>query len=260
MTDAPRTPSCGCCEVSYVDVRDQMQQAPHDLRARPFEAPRTSRRALLIGTAAGVVAGVAGVGAVVARRPGSPSTGSTQLVQPAQTGPAAQATQAAPPQIERAATVGAPARRLRRTGSLMFPMGPAPRCAILDNFGEARSGGRRHEGIDILATEGQDVYAVADGRLVNQADASASLSGNAWGLTADDDGTYYFFAHLSRFADGLVLGDRVRRGQVIGYVGDTGNPGPGNYHLHFEVHLGGIRAAAVDPLPLLEIPRVCTIT
>ena len=141
---------------------------------------------------------------------------------------------------------------------LLFPIGPEPRCYVLDNYGDARSGGRRHEGIDILADVGQDVYAVVDGTLVGQTDASASLSGNSWGLTADD-GVYYFFAHLSAFAEGLQVGDRVRRGQVIGYVGDTGNPGPGNYHLHFEVHPGGLRAAPVDPLPLLTVTDVCTV-
>jgi murein DD-endopeptidase MepM/ murein hydrolase activator NlpD len=198
-----------------------------------------------VGTAATIVGGVAALGK---RR----TTGADVE--------AAVAPLAAPLPIERGATVTAPAKRLRRVGGIMFPMGPEPRCDILDNFGDFRSGGRAHEGIDILATLGQEVYAVADGVLVNQADASASLSGNAWGLTADEDGTYYFFAHLSRFADGLKLGDRVRRGQVIGYVGDTGNPGPGNYHLHFEVHPRGQRAAAVDPLPLLEVPFECTIT
>ena len=206
---------------------------------------RASRRSLLVGTAATIVGGVAALGKRRTTRADVE---------------AAVAPLAAPLPIERGATVTAPAKRLRRVGGIMFPMGPEPRCDILDNFGDFRSGGRAHEGIDILATLGQEVYAVADGVLVNQADASASLSGNAWGLTADEDGTYYFFAHLSRFADGLKLGDRVRRGQVIGYVGDTGNPGPGNYHLHIEVHPRGQRAAAVDPLPLLEVPFECTIT
>lgn len=139
-------------------------------------------------------------------------------------------------------------------------MGTTPRCDILDNFGDARSGGRRHEGIDLLSSLGQEVYAVVDGTLSDQADASASLSGNAWGLTSLLDGTYYFYAHLSSFATGLSLGDRVARGQLLGYVGDTGNPGPGNYHLHFEVHPGGQRNAAIDPLPLLQIPSACKIT
>ena len=142
----------------------------------------------------------------------------------------------------------------------MFPMETEPRCDILDNFGDPRSGGRRHEGIDILSTLAQDVYAVVDGMLTVQAAADSSLSGNAWGLTADLDGTYYFYAHMSGFAEGLVVGSHVRQGDVIGYVGDTGNPGPGNYHLHFEVHPGGQRNAAVDALPLLEIPSRCTIT
>jgi murein DD-endopeptidase MepM/ murein hydrolase activator NlpD len=203
---------------------------------------RASRRTLLVGTAASVVGCVC---ALATRRP-----------------PAVGFAAAAPIPIERGATVGAPARRLglvADAGRIMFPMGPSPRCDILDNFGDLRSGGRRHEGVDILATLGQEVYAVADGVLVNQADASASLSGNAWGLTAGD-GTYFFYAHLSAFAAGLELGDTVSRGQVIGYVGDTGNPGPGNYHLHFEVHPGGQRAPAIDPLPLLVIPNSCSIT
>lgn len=138
-------------------------------------------------------------------------------------------------------------------------MQTSPRCAILDNFGDYRSGGRTHEGIDILATLGQEIYAVDDGVLTDTADASASLSGNAWGLTATD-GTYYFYAHLSGFAPGLTLGSSVRRGQVIGYVGDTGNAGPRNYHLHFEIHPGGQRSAAVNPLPLLQVPSACSIT
>ncbi|MEA3185665.1 MAG: peptidoglycan LD-endopeptidase LytH, partial [Ilumatobacteraceae bacterium] len=58
-------------------------------------------------------------------------------------------------------------------------------------------------------------------------------------------------------ATGLNQGDTVTRGQLIGYVGDTGDPGPGNYHLHFEVHPKG--GAAVDPYPLLAIPKACTI-
>jgi murein DD-endopeptidase MepM/ murein hydrolase activator NlpD len=150
---------------------------------------------------------------------------------------------------------------LRQIGSLMFPMGPRPRCNVLDNFGDARSGGRRHEGIDILATEGQDIYTVSDGEIVSVAEATgpaSSLSGNAWGILAPDN-TYYFYAHLSRFAEGLERGDRVTKGQVIGYVGDTGNPGVGNFHLHFEVHPGGQNRPAVDPLPLLSIPAVCNV-
>lgn len=167
---------------------------------------------------------------------------------------------AAAPMLEQAATVTGKAKRLRQMGSVMFPMDPEPRCYILDDFGDPRSGGRSHEGVDILATSGQNVYAVADGTLTRQAGADSSLSGNAWGLTATSDGTYYFYAHLSAFAENLAVGDKVVMGELIGYVGDTGNAGPNNFHLHFELHPLGQRNAAVNALPFLEIPSACTVT
>ena len=155
----------------------------------------------------------------------------------------------------------APAKRLRLLNAPIFPMQTTPRCEILDNFGDPRSGGRTHEGSDMLATLGQEVYAVTDGTLTLQvfagsSSAGASLSGNLWTLTAPN-GTYYVYAHLSSFAPGLSTGSVVTQGQVIGYVGDTGNAGPGNYHLHFEMHPGG--GVAVNPLPLLTIPRECSV-
>lgn len=88
-------------------------------------------------------------------------------------------------------------------------------------------------------------------------DANATLSGNLWRLTAPD-GTYYVYGHLAGFAPGLTKGSVVYKGQLLGYVGDTGNPGPGNYHLHYELHPGG--GAAVDPLPsLLPVPAACRV-
>lgn len=140
-------------------------------------------------------------------------------------------------------------------------MQPMPRCVVLDNFGDPRSGGRTHEGADLMATLGQEVYAMADGVLVYQSKVGdgtngSLLGGNLWKLQAAD-GTYYIYAHLSAFAPGLAKGQQVYRGQVLGFVGDTGNAGPGNYHLHFEVHPGG--GAAVNPLRVLTIPAGCTV-
>jgi peptidoglycan LD-endopeptidase LytH len=157
------------------------------------------------------------------------------------------------------AQAAAPAERLGKVGEIMFPMNPVPRCEILDNFGDPRSGGRSHQGTDILATLGQEVYAVADGVLTKQYVAggpSASLSGNAWQLDLPDGG-YFFYGHLSAFASGLSVGSAVTKGQLIGYVGDTGNPGPGNYHLHFEYHPGG--GAAINVLSKLTIPPQCSV-
>lgn len=167
---------------------------------------------------------------------------------------------AAGPQVATAAVSTKPAKRLGRMGSLRFPMQTTPTCKILDNFADGRSGGRSHEGVDIIATLGQEVYAVADGVLTKQyldGTADGVLSGNGWRLTLPDK-TFYFFAHLSTFADGLEQGDSVTKGQLIGYVGDTGNPAAGSYHLHFEVHPQG--GSAVNPLTVLEIPPGCSIT
>ena len=151
--------------------------------------------------------------------------------------------------------------RGQRVAPPNFPMEPFPRCQILDNFGDPRSGGRTHAGADLLSTLGQEVYAMAGGTLTLQTFAngggSSSLSGNLWKLTASTGGTYYIYAHLSAFAPGLTKGSTVTAGQLIGWVGDTGNAGPGNYHLHFEIHPGG--GNAVDPLPLLTIPSACKV-
>jgi len=164
------------------------------------------------------------------------------------------------PRLELAATALKPAIRLSQTGVIMFPMNPLPKCALSKtSFGQPRPPDRTHEGIDLMASLGQEVYAVDNGVLTKQVvdgAANATLSGNAWTLTMTDK-TYYFYAHLSKFADGLAAGSTVIRGQLIGYVGDTGDPGPGNYHLHFEVHPKG--GAAVNPYPLLTIPKSCTV-
>jgi murein DD-endopeptidase MepM/ murein hydrolase activator NlpD len=168
-----------------------------------------------------------------------------------------------PPRLEEAAVALAPARRLHVAPPDNFPMAPSPRCEILNNFGDGRSGGRVHEGEDIMATKGQEVYAMVEGTLTLQVfdgsgQSGANLSGNLWQLTATTGGTYYVYAHLSAFAPGLAKGSKVLKGQLLGYVGDTGNPGPGNYHLHFEIHPGG--GKAVDPLPLLQpVPAACTV-
>lgn len=155
-------------------------------------------------------------------------------------------------------STSAPTWPTKGPGTLLFPMNPSPRCVVLNNFGDGRSGSRVHLGTDILATLGQEVYAVEDGVLYDQVidgQPGSDLSGSGWDLKGTS-GTTYAYLHLSGFAPGLQVGSTVAKGQLIAYVGDTGNPGPGNYHLHFEVHPNG--GAAVNAFPLLNIPSACT--
>ena len=157
-----------------------------------------------------------------------------------------------------------PAERVIPPNRLPLPINPLPRCFVLDNYGDSR-GSRTHEGVDILATEGQEVYAVERMRLTRQTIAgasSSSLSGNAWLAIGLSTGNEYFYAHLKDFAPGLAVNSVVERGELIGTVGDTGNPGAGNFHLHFEVHkydAAKKRLVVVNPLPLLVIPSSCTV-
>jgi LysM repeat protein len=103
----------------------------------------------------------------------------------------------------------APARASSRRGAggmqALPVQGP---CWYADSWQAPRGNGRRHEGVDLITSAGNYIYAVTDGTLTRRAwDRPGSLSGNAWWLTSDDgSGTYYFYAHLSAFAPGLAPG------------------------------------------------------
>ena len=132
-----------------------------------------------------------------------------------------------------------------------FPIqGP---CWFTDTWHAPRSGGRLHEGVDVIAKSGLYVYAVVDGTLTKQAwDKPGALAGNAWWLTAAD-GTYFFYAHMSAFAPDLSIGSKVVAGQIIGYVGETGSAAAP--HMHFEVHPSG--GPAIDPTPTVKAVDGC---
>ncbi len=120
---------------------------------------------------------------------------------------------------------------------------PMPGAAYGDSWGAPRSGGRRHEGVDMLAPMGTPIYAVVSGTVNFRQNR---LGGNAVSL-AGDNGNRYYYAHLSRYEGSSR---RVNQGDVIGYNGDTGNA-TGVPHLHFEVHPGG--GLAVNPTPSVRI-------
>ncbi|HEX8694231.1 MAG TPA: M23 family metallopeptidase [Longimicrobium sp.] len=117
--------------------------------------------------------------------------------------------------------------------SLAIPVRGVRPEQLEDSYYAARSGGRVHHAIDIMAPGGTPVLAAADGTILKLRQSS---NGGTTIYQLDPDGrTVYYYAHLQRYAAGLREGLPVLRGQVIAYVGDTGNAGAGNYHLHFSV-------------------------
>lgn len=142
-----------------------------------------------------------------------------------------------------------------RDRNLEMPVLGASRAALQASFGDARSDSRKHEAIDILASRGTPVVAVEDGTI-----AKLFLS-DAGGITVylfDPTTTYvYYYAHLDRYAAGLAEGARVTRGQVLGYVGVSGNAPKDTPHLHFAIFkLTESRkwwqGAPIDPFAVLK--------
>jgi len=129
-----------------------------------------------------------------------------------------------------------------------FPM--IGKCSFVDSWHAPRPGGRLHEGVDIIGARGLPLVAVKDG-VITKLVTNQTLSGNAIRLTIAD-GTYFYYAHLDAFAEGITVGTAVTAGQVIGYNGSTGSTTP---HLHFEVHPGG--GAAVNPYPFVKAVDAC---
>lgn len=162
------------------------------------------------------------------------------------------------PDVAASATATEVADRWRLDSGLVFPVATGDDINVLNNFGaDSQSlGPCAHNGIDIFradARPGQPLVACADGVLVGQRLADGAPMGNAW-ILVDANGDAYRYHHLDSFEDGLAEGSFVRRGQVIGYMGSSGNPSAAGPHLHFEVRRGGPTGTAVDPVPLLPIP------
>ena len=128
-------------------------------------------------------------------------------------------------------------------------------CGYQDGWHDPRPGGRLHVGVDIIAPEGKLLYAVADGTITRiYRDFPGSMPGNGLRLTMED-GTYFFYAHLLSFADGIDVGSKVKAGQVIGRNGNTGSSGTA--HLHFEIHPNG--GAAINPYPIVKAIDGCSV-
>jgi peptidoglycan hydrolase-like protein with peptidoglycan-binding domain len=129
-------------------------------------------------------------------------------------------------------------------------------CSYENTWHAPRGTDRLHLGVDIIAKEGNLLYAVADGTITKLYTVGTDkLAGNGVRLTTAD-GTYFFYGHMQKLADGITIGTKVKAGQVVGYVGKTGDTN--TPHLHIEVHpLGG---AAIDPTPVMAAVDACSVT
>jgi peptidoglycan LD-endopeptidase LytH len=117
---------------------------------------------------------------------------------------------------------------------LTIPVSGFPADKLVRSYHQARTGQREHEAIDILAPRNTPVVAVEDGTVAKL------FTSKAGGMTLyqfDPGQQYsYYYAHLERYADGIHEGDHVRRGQLLGYVGTSGNAPKDTPHLHFAVY------------------------
>jgi murein DD-endopeptidase MepM/ murein hydrolase activator NlpD len=138
---------------------------------------------------------------------------------------------------------------------LIIPVAGVRADQLVDTFSAARSEGRVHDAIDIPSPLGTPVLAVANGKIVKL------FQSERGGITiyqlSSDEKFIYYYAHLDRYAEGLSEGGTATQGETIAYVGDTGNAGPGNYHLHFSIAITSNpkrwwEGVNINPYPLLH--------
>ena len=160
------------------------------------------------------------------------------------------------PPVVRAAggPLPAAAGAMLSAGQLLVPVQGITPAQLVDTFTDSRSEGRSHDAIDIMAPHGTPVLAVADGRI------EKVFNSRLGGLTLyqyNRERTHaYYYAHLQGYADGMLEQRDLRRGEVLGYVGVTGNSNPDGPHLHFaifqlEPEKQWWKGTAVNPFGLL---------
>lgn len=137
-----------------------------------------------------------------------------------------------------AARATPPARPFATPSGLVVPVEGVRPSDLVDTFKQARGENRVHDAIDILAPRGTPVVAAAPGRVARL--FTSERGGLTVYLVGDrplgvGQHVVYYYAHLDAYAPGLAEGDRLRAGDPVGTVGDTGNAAPGNTHLHFAV-------------------------
>jgi len=149
-------------------------------------------------------------------------------------------------------------KKPEQTPTLIVPVQCVRPDQLVDTFDQARSEGRVHDAIDIMAPADTPVLAAADGKILKLFESERG--GTTIYQLSPDEKMVFYYAHLARYADGIAEGVTVRQGQTIAYVGDTGNAGAGNYHLHFSIALVTDpkrywEGNNINPYPLLSANR-----
>ena len=139
-------------------------------------------------------------------------------------------------------------------GKLLVPVQGVQASTLTDTFDQPRGRQRAHEALDIMAAKGTPVLAVADGKVVKLFDSKPG--GTTLYQFDPSERHAYYYAHLERYADGIKEGMQVKRGDVLGYVGVTGNSDPDAPHLHFAMfelttEKQWWKGTPVNPYPLM---------
>jgi len=200
-------------------------------------APRPAVRYLVASGLLGFVIGafvVASLGDLSARIHGGAAT--TKVPGGALDGPTNAVVEVPAPTSGRTGVIptSAPDAKDLAARHLTIPVEGIPADKLVRSYHDARTGGREHEALDILAPRNTPVVAVEDGTI---AKLFLSKAGGNTIYQFDPNRRYaYYYAHLERYADGLQEGEPVRRGQVIGFVGTSGNAPKNTPHLHFAIY------------------------
>lgn len=162
---------------------------------------------------------------------------------------------ATPPLPGAALPAATPPPAVPGRGGLIVPVQGIAASQLSNTFDDTRGTDRVHEALDIMAPRGTPVLAVADGKV------EKLFNSDQGGLTVyqfEPTGRFaYYYAHLDRYAPGVVEGKPVRQGELIGYVGSTGNAAEDTPHLHFAIFVLGPekqwwKGTAINPYPLLR--------
>ena len=140
-------------------------------------------------------------------------------------------------------------KNMRLSTTLPVPVDDITRKTLKDTWGASRSQGRAHEGIDIMAPRGTKVFSATEGLI---ADLRNNNLGGKVVWIMGPAGTWHYYAHLDEHKRGLNVGDYVKKGDLIGYVGNTGNARHTAPHLHYGIYLDGKGRGVVNPYPYLR--------